>query len=178
MLVHVSSYSACLQLINHFLSCSCSCPFFKRTLQWAKIKMWGQGSGQGWFHTNHSILSIPASFPEGDGLIRIEVRLCTSFFKLCNALLHGRETYTYYWKKQTNKQTNKKTRNTDLCNYMMTYKTTDKTDHYMEYLRFSLRLKLLSYLHSFVLSTKRKRGKGGWFNFSGRVCVTKRLARG
>ena len=44
--------------------------------------------------------------------------------------------------KQTNKQ--KKTRNTDLCNYMMTYKTTDKTDHYMEYLRFSLRLKLLS----------------------------------
>ena len=108
MLVHVSSYSACLQLINHFLSCSCSCPFFKRTLQWAKIKMWGQGSGQGWFHTNHSILSIPASFPEGDGLIRIEVRLCTSFFKLCNALLHGRETYTYYWKKQTNKQTKKK----------------------------------------------------------------------
>ena len=78
----------------------------------------------------------------------------------------------------TNKQTKKKTRNTDLCNYMMTYKTTDKTDHYMEYLRFSLRLKLLSYLHSFVLSIKRKRGKGGWFNFSGRVCVTKRLARG
>ena len=175
MLVHVSSYRACLQLINHFLSCSCSCPFFKRTLQWAKIKMWGQGSGQGWFHTNHSILSIPASFPEGDGLMRIEVRLCTSFFKLCNALLHGRETYTYYWKKQTNKQI---TRNTDLCNYRMTYKTTDKTDHYMEYLRFSLRLKLLSYLHSFVLSIKRKRGKGGWFNFSGRVCVTKRLARG
>ena len=39
---------------------------------------------------------------------------------------------------------------------MITYKTTDKTDHYMEYLRFSLRLKLLSYLHSFVLSIKRK----------------------
>ena len=108
-----------------------------------------------------------------------EVRLCTFFFKSCDALLHGRETYTYYWKK--NKQTNKpkkKTRNTDLCNYMMTYKTTDKTDHYMEYLRFSLRLKLLSYLHSFVFSIKMKRGKLGWFNFSGRVCVTKRLARG
>lgn len=80
---------------------------------------------------------------------------------------------------KTNSETNKKkTRNTDLCNYMMTCKTTDKTDHYVDYLRFSLPLKLLSYLHSFVLSIKRKRGKGGWFNFSGRVCVTKRLARG
>ena len=80
--------------------------------------------------------------------------------------------------KNKKKKKNKKTRNTDLCNYMMTYKTTDKTDHYMEYLRFSLRLKLFSYLHSFVLSIKRKRGKGGWFNLSGRVCLTKRLARG
>ena len=90
--------------------------------------------------------------------------------KLYNALLHGTETYTYYWKKKNNK---KKTRNTDLCNYMITYKTTDKTEHYMEYLRFRSPLKLLSYLHSFVLSIKRKRRKGGWFNFSGRVCVTK-----
>ena len=110
----------------------------------------------------------------------IEVRLCTLFLKLCNGLLHGRETYTYYWKNKQTKKTkkNKKTRNTDLCNYMMTYKTTDKTDHYVEYLRFSLRLKLLSSLHSFVFSIKMKRGKLGWFNFSGRVCVTKRLARG
>lgn len=108
----------------------------------------------------------------------IEVRLCTLFFKLCNGLLHGRETYTYYWKNKLWNKQKKKTRNTDLCNYMMTCKTTDKTDHYVEYLRFSLPLKLLSYLHSFVLSIKRKRGKGGWFNFSGRVCVTKRLARG
>ena len=108
----------------------------------------------------------------------IEVRLCTFFFKLCNAVLHGRETYTKQNKTTTTTTTTTtKTRNTDLCNYMMTYKKMDKTDHYMEYLRFSLRLKLLSYLHSFVLSIKRKRGKGGWFNFSGRVCVRKRLAR-
>jgi len=33
----------CLQLIHHFLSSS----FFKRTLQWANIKNWGCGSGQG-----------------------------------------------------------------------------------------------------------------------------------
>ena len=109
----------------------------------------------------------------------IEVRLCTLFLKLCNALLHGRETYTYYWKnKQTNKQKKKKKREIQTCVITWWHKTTDKTDHYMEYLRFSLRLKLLSHLHSFVLSIKRKRGKGGWFNFSGRVCVTKRLARG
>ena len=134
--------------------------------------------GQGRFHTNHSILSIPPSFPEGDGLIELKFDYVLFFKKkLYDSLLHGTETYTYYWKKK--KQNKKqKTRNTDLCNYMMTYKTTDETDHYVEYLRFSLRLKLLSYLHSFVLSIKRKRGKGGCFNFSGRVCVTKRLARG
>ena len=108
----------------------------------------------------------------------IEVRLCTFFKKkiIWFFITRHRNVYILLEKKKQNKK--QKTRNTDLCNYMMTYKTTDETDHYVEYLRFSLRLKLLSYLHSFVLSIKRKRGKGGCFNFSGRVCVTKRLARG
>ena len=72
----------------------------------------------------------------------IEVRLCTFFFKKNYIILY------YTAQKRIHitgkKKQKKKTRNTDLCNYMMTYKTTDKSDHYMEYLRFSLRLKLLS----------------------------------
>ena len=153
--------------------------FFQKNAQVSKHKDVRTRLGLGTISFKSLNFVYPSLVSRGRRPNWIEVRLCTFFFKKsCDALLHGRETYTYYWKnKQTNKQ-KKKTRNTDLCNYMMTYKTTDKTDHYVEYLRFSLRLKLLSSLHSFVLSIKRKRGKGGWFNFSGRVCVRKRLARG
>ena len=71
--------------------------------------MRGQGSGQGQFHSNHWILSTPASFPEGDGLIELKFDYVLFFFKNHVMLYYTAEKRIHITEK--NKQTNKQKKN-------------------------------------------------------------------